>query len=883
MNEEEVLLKIKSQFDGAGVDAASGALGKFGGAAMGISKGVGAGVLAGGAAFAGFSAMAIKSASDIGESQNKVNVVFGESAKAIDDMAATASTKLGMTKGEVLSAAGGIGNLLTAMGQSKEKAAEMSVGMVQLATDLGSFNNASSTEVLEAMQAAMAGETDGMKKYGVAINEATLKQAAMEEGLGENVQALSAAEKQMLTMKIMMEQTGAAQGDFERTSGGLANATKSIKAGLSDVVGEIGAGLLPSVEKAAGAFAGFLKSDKFDEFKQKVIDAFAAIGERLASIDFAAVADTIAGVFQKVGDVITWIGDNPGIAKFVAGALGIIAAIAPLAAILGPIIGLFTTLMPIIAGIGAVLSGPVVLAVLAVIGAFVLWKTKGDEIMAAVQAFVAGIGLAWENLKAATIAKWEEIRATIAAAWQAAVGFVLGKLAEMKDAIRLQWDAMLRNIQDKLDAILTGITTAWNNVKDAIDTAMQAVSGLIDAAWDAIWLIVDGALTTIKDGIDKALGFIETITGTSLDDVQRLWSGAMDAVKLVVGAVIAFLKGDWEGALNGMKAAVETAVTAVVGFFTAMKDNILRAIGNAKEWLKGVGEDIVAGIKEGIAGSWEALKRFIQDQIGDLIALAKRILGISSPSKVFQEIGENIVKGLLIGIKTQESKASGAIAIVVDKMLAVIKTSESKFTGAGIFLGLKFADGIGLGFQRGKSVIATLLNATIDAMMVDASRRIAENIRTFGHNALGDDSGGRSGGLDFGGKGQMARDQMARSRRGNPSRGADDEAYWANNAYGDSRHSHAARLAYLASQGRQFYDPPLKPIESPAGGRAAKAAAPIIIGPIKLGNVSVNIDGKKIAGAVVDAVIEQKVTLERLQKALTASAQRGTTMSGATP
>ena len=94
--------------------------GKVGGLASklgGLGTIAAAGAAAGGAALLGFGAMAVSAASDVAESQNKVNVVFGDSASKIDELAATAASSLGQTKGEVLAAAGGIGNLLTAMGQ----------------------------------------------------------------------------------------------------------------------------------------------------------------------------------------------------------------------------------------------------------------------------------------------------------------------------------------------------------------------------------------------------------------------------------------------------------------------------------------------------------------------------------------------------------------------------------------------------------------------------------------------------------------------------------------------------------------------------------------------------------------------------------------------
>lgn len=698
---------------GKEVEGLGGKLGGLNDKAMGMSKAVGVGILGAGAGIAAFGGMAVAAASDVAESQNKVNVVFGESASMINDLAATAASKLGQTKGEVLNAAGGIGNLLTAMGQSKEKAAEMSVEMVKLASDLGSFNNASSTEVLEAMQAAMAGETDGMKKYGVAITEATLKQAAMESGLGDNVQALSAAEKQMLSMKIMMEQTKSAQGDFANTSGGMANGMKIIKASISDAVASIGAGLLPAVEKAGQAFAAFLQSEKFEEFKTKLIDMFTAIGDKLAGVDFGAIADTILSVFTKIGDVFTWLSENPAIAKVVLAIGGLVAAFAPVMMIIGPLIPVVMSVVGAIGGlvapigaavaaaggftavlgtVAAVLTGPVAIAIGVIIGAYALWQAKGDEIKAAIAGLVAAIGAKWEEIKAWTSTAFDAIGAYLSAKWAEFTTMIGEKLTEIWTAVttkweevktaiadaleaiaenlRLKWDAFLRQISEKLDAILAKTTEAWTSVKKAIDDAMAAVEagltsawdrvkGMIDAAWEAIGRLINSALNSISDAVWKALQWIEDKTGISMDAIQNIWDSAMGAIMSAVDMVVALLTGDWGAALDHARMAAEQAWDAIKGYFSAgwaaikallRVDEIVSLFSNLKDKLSSVGSDIVDGIKEGIAGSWEALKRFLQDQIGDLIALAKRILGIASPSKVFaDEIGAPMGEGVIVG------------------------------------------------------------------------------------------------------------------------------------------------------------------------------------------------------------------------------------------
>ena len=125
----------------------------------------------------------VDAASSLAESQSKVNVVFGDSAKAVTDFANTAAEKMGMSKQAALEAAGTFGNLIQAFGLGQGQAKEMSTTLVQLASDLASFNNTSTEDAIQALRSGLSGETEPLKKYGVALNDVRLKQVAMNMGL----------------------------------------------------------------------------------------------------------------------------------------------------------------------------------------------------------------------------------------------------------------------------------------------------------------------------------------------------------------------------------------------------------------------------------------------------------------------------------------------------------------------------------------------------------------------------------------------------------------------------------------------------------------------------------------------------------------------------
>jgi hypothetical protein len=102
----------------------------------------------------------------------------------------------------------------------------------------------------------LRGEAEPLRRYGVLLNDASLKQAALSLGIiTTTTQALTPQQKVLAAQKLIFEQTTAAQGDFERTSDGLANTTRIVTAQLENMKTEIGTALLPIVLQLATAFS----------------------------------------------------------------------------------------------------------------------------------------------------------------------------------------------------------------------------------------------------------------------------------------------------------------------------------------------------------------------------------------------------------------------------------------------------------------------------------------------------------------------------------------------------------------------------------------------------------------------------------------------------
>jgi hypothetical protein len=222
-------------------------------------------------------APAIRAASDFEEATSKVNVIFGRASKSVKDFANTAARELGQSKQSVLDAAGAFGTFGKAAGLAGEDLSTFTTDFVTLSTDLASFNNTTPEEAVQAIGAALRGEAEPLRRFGVLLNDATLKAEAMELGIYKGSGALTAQQKILAAQSAIYKQTGDAQGDFARTADGLANKQRTLSALFKNFQIQLGQQLLPAATDFAN---GLVKiNDAFSAMPTPATNATVKVGK----------------------------------------------------------------------------------------------------------------------------------------------------------------------------------------------------------------------------------------------------------------------------------------------------------------------------------------------------------------------------------------------------------------------------------------------------------------------------------------------------------------------------------------------------------------------------------------------------------------------------
>lgn len=298
-----------------------------------------------GAAYAGAAALGVgvargafvatKNASALAEQINKTSAVFGPSGKRIQAWARTTADTIGISNRAALQATGVFGNMLVPMGIGRRKAADMSRGMVTLAADMASFNDASPEEVLDALRAGLAGESEPLRRYGVFLNDTRLKQEAMRQGLYSGTGALDAQAKAFATHGLILTDTADAQGDFNDTRDAAANAERRARANIEDLSAAIGRRLLPTYRSALGVTNRFIAGmnsgrgagGRFANVLRQVAEEGGPLARQIGSAlvpagaGLLAVTSSLGGPLTLLGKLLQLAGEHGDATKVVVIAL----------------------------------------------------------------------------------------------------------------------------------------------------------------------------------------------------------------------------------------------------------------------------------------------------------------------------------------------------------------------------------------------------------------------------------------------------------------------------------------------------------------------------------------------------------------------------------
>ena len=178
----------------------------------------------------------INMAASVEEMQSKSEAVFGSFVGQVRKDLSAFGQEVGRSAFELEGMASSIQDTFVPMGFARGEAAKLSVELTKLATDVASFNNASDTETMKAFQSALVGNHETVRRFGIVITEASLKQELLNMGINKSVNEITNQEKVQARLNLIMKGTTDAQGDAIKTAGSFTNRMKALGAALNNLV-----------------------------------------------------------------------------------------------------------------------------------------------------------------------------------------------------------------------------------------------------------------------------------------------------------------------------------------------------------------------------------------------------------------------------------------------------------------------------------------------------------------------------------------------------------------------------------------------------------------------------------------------------------------------
>lgn len=237
-----------------------------------------------------------------------------------------------------------------------------------------------------------------------------------------------------------------------------------------------------------------------------------------------------------------------------------------------------------------------------------------------------------------------------------------------------------------LFAIIDIITTLIGGGFKIAIKAISALLGMFDLNILDVTANVGDAIVAFRDWLDSVLDFTKIFEGMKgvfskavkgiknwietlkkSDNIPRdIINGIIKGLKFGLSVIGQAAKALGEKIIEGIKAGLE-----YFGIDTSFIDELIEKVKtwfNAFKDADGIPQNILSGIANGFKSGASKVISAVIEFVKGIIAKAKEILGIHSPSTVFFEMAENCIVGFVNGIKKGATKVISSIGDLFNNM-----------------------------------------------------------------------------------------------------------------------------------------------------------------------------------------------------------------------
>lgn len=279
----------------------------------------------------------------------------------------------------------------------------------------------------------------------------------------------------------------------------------------------------------------------------------------------------------------------------------------------------------------------------------------GNAIMPAIQPLASGL---------ATVASIiVQTMSVISTAVTPVINNIASLIQAVLPAIQSAFQIWGTYIQGVINAVFPFIQTIVTSVMNVINEIITTVLAAINGDWSGVWEGIQNIVSSVWNGI-------QSIVSGAINAVSGIISSVLSGISGIFSSVWNGIKGAVSSAWSGITSAVSSGVGSMMNFITSIPSRIMGVFSGAGSWLLSAGQNIIQGLINGITNAIGGAISAVKDAVGGIIDGAKSLLGIASPSKVFdREIGRMIPAGLGRGVSENERAATRPVEDMVNSLL----------------------------------------------------------------------------------------------------------------------------------------------------------------------------------------------------------------------
>lgn len=264
------------------------------------------------APIAGFLGISYQQAASLEQAIGKTEAVYGDASQSIIEWSENSARSYGMSQTAALDMVGTYGQIMQAQGMATEQSQEYSQELIGLAADMSAFSDRDISQSSNAIRAALTGEYESLKSFGIVLKAAEVDQEALNIARAQGTEEVTEAHRVQARYNIIMRQTTQMHGQFAREADGASGQLAIFKANMADLAANLGNVLLPVGTKVTA-------------FLNTMLTGFMALPQpvKTVAVVLLAVLAAVGPLAIGIGTMMSGLAALPAVAGAVSTAFGV--------------------------------------------------------------------------------------------------------------------------------------------------------------------------------------------------------------------------------------------------------------------------------------------------------------------------------------------------------------------------------------------------------------------------------------------------------------------------------------------------------------------------------------------------------------------------------